>query len=141
MSLITLVYASVAKHSMSDQELKALLDDARYRSTKRGITGMLLYRNGVFLQALEGEAAVVDNLYAKIQRDERHTNVLTVYRTPIAARAFCEWSMGFNKIEDGDGLQVEGFAYFLRKPDPYFFADYPNRAAALLQAFSERIYF
>ncbi len=141
MPLITLVYVSVASKLMSDAELKALLDTARRVNARLNVTGMLLYRDGFFVQALEGEAEVVDNLFAKISRDERHTNVLTVYRNPIETRAFGEWSMGFNKIEDGDGAQIDGFTYFLQKPNPNFFVDHPGRAARLLHSFRERLYF
>jgi hypothetical protein len=141
MPLITLVYVSVAKHLMTDAELKSMLDVARSKNAKLNVTGMLLYRDGFFVQALEGEADVVDKLYAKISQDERHTNVLKVYRQPIEARAFSEWSMGFNKIEKDDGDQIEGFTDFLQKPHPNFFVEHPGRAAKLLNSFSERIYF
>jgi hypothetical protein len=55
MSLYCLVYVSIANQEMSDKHLEAMLKKARNKNEKSAITGMLLYRDGFFIQALEGE--------------------------------------------------------------------------------------
>jgi hypothetical protein len=60
MGLVSLVYVSVARELMSDEDLKAILEVARRKNAERNITGMLLYRSGYFIQALEGEEADVE---------------------------------------------------------------------------------
>jgi hypothetical protein len=52
-----------------------------------GITGMFLYSDGSFFQVLEGEAATVDALYEKLDRDKRHQQLTLIIREPIANQA------------------------------------------------------
>jgi hypothetical protein len=141
MSLITIVYVSVSSHSMTDEELKTLLGECRANNGPQNVTGMLLYRDGFFIQALEGEAEVVEPLYELIRKDPRHTSVLTVYKNPIEKRSFDSWAMGFNKFTAEDGKDIEGFTHFLEKPEVDFFVHHPGRAAVLLNSFRERTYF
>ena len=47
------LYLSAAARLFSDVELRALLADARARNEAAGLTGMLLYEDGHFLQTLE----------------------------------------------------------------------------------------
>jgi hypothetical protein len=142
MALISLVYVSVASHDMTDDDLKEILKEARDFNEPNNVTGMLLYRDGFFIQALEGEAEVVEPLYERIAEDPRHAKVLIVHKTEIDERSFSDWSMGFNKITDEAANQVEGFTSFLQNPgDMSFFTDHPSRATFLLDAFKSKIYF
>jgi hypothetical protein len=141
MGLITIVYVSVSSHTMSDDELKTLLAECRANNGPHNITGMLLYRDGFFIQALEGEESEVEPLYEAIRKDPRHTNVLTVYKNAIETRSFTNWAMGFNKFTAADGTGIEGFTDFLNAPDVDFFVQHPGRAAILLNSFRERTYF
>ena len=141
MSITTLVYVSFSAEKMTDQELKDILAVSRENNSKLGITGMLLYRDGFFIQVLEGEKEVVNQLYEKISEDERHANILKVYQETSKARSFEDWSMGFNKIEDVDLQNLEGFTDFLNKPQMNFFTKEPNRARTLLNMFKNKTYF
>lgn len=142
MGLIALVYVSVASRPLSDDDLKAILATSRENNKMLGITGMLLYRDDFFIQALEGEEDVVVPLYDKIAKDERHTNVLLVYKTNIDGRSFPSWSMGFNKISDAAVSQMSGFNDFLLdKHDMTYFTEQPSRASRLLETFKDRTYF
>jgi len=53
-----------------------LLTVAREKNSRLGITGMLLYKAGLFLQVLEGDSVRVRELYSKIASDERHRAML-----------------------------------------------------------------
>ena len=57
------------------------------------------------MQYLEGEAAVVDALYASICRDTRHTNVRLLLRKSITQRDFSRWSLGVKKLLDNSENQ------------------------------------
>ena len=72
-----------------------LLEHARRNNEKAGVTGMLLYKDGNFMQVLEGEERVVQALSAKIGRDPRHEKMVTLLEGPLAEREFSDWSMGF----------------------------------------------
>ena len=57
-----LVYASSALQPFTKPELQALLEQARQKNAKLGVTGMLLYKDGNFMQVLEGEKETVRKL-------------------------------------------------------------------------------
>lgn len=141
MSLCALVYVSLAEKEMSDQDLQILLKFARIKNERLGITGLLLYRDGFFMQALEGEEEAVDGLFARIRQDTRHRDVLLLYKETIRDRAFPDWTMGFNKM-DSEGLaKLEGFSDFLARPAPGFFLGQPAKAKALLANFRDHLFF
>ncbi len=64
-----LVYISAAEHDFPEKELQELLAKARENNSKLDISGMLLFHEGSFIQALEGEKAAVESLYNKIGQD------------------------------------------------------------------------
>ena len=141
MGMVSLVYVSFATNPMEDDELRELLKKSRENNKALDVTGMLLYRDGFFIQALEGEDKTVTDLYAKIKKDPRHRGALQVYKEPISKRSFSDWSMGFNKIATGSLEQLEGFTDFMIKPDPEFFTKTPSHARTLLHMFRNRVYF
>jgi Sensors of blue-light using FAD len=142
MALINLVYVSLSARDMTDAELQEILAVARAHNTTKDITGMLLYRDGYFIQALEGEETEVDTLYTKIQKDPRHHHILTVFRNPIEKRVFNSWAMGFNHIADIDPDKMPGFTDFMEKQNDHkFFTEHPGRAVQLLEHFRDHTYF
>lgn len=138
MSLYCLVYESIANQEMSDEHLKNLLATARTRNITSNITGMLLFKNGFFMQALEGEKDVIENTFDKVVKDPRHRDVLVVYKKPIEQRRFPEWEMGFNKIDDKNAELIEGFSDFLNRPTPRFFRHQATLAELLLEQFKHK---
>jgi len=147
MSLIELTYVSFATKEMTSEELSNILTVSRQNNEKKDISGMLLYRARYFIQALEGEEAVVENLYKKIATDPRHSNLLLVAKKPIEKRAFSDWSMGFSNLDGMDAAkkekinQLEGFNDFLDRPvKSDFFSDSPTRAKVLLGSFKNRVW-
>ncbi|HWD27166.1 MAG TPA: BLUF domain-containing protein [Rhizomicrobium sp.] len=83
----------------------AMLDDilaaSRRRNAACGITGLLLYMDGAFLQVLEGDAEAVEETYARICADRRHWETRVLLEQQTAARAFGQWSMGFQRLAPG----------------------------------------
>ncbi len=138
MSLYCLVYISLAIRKMSDAELSELLATCRKNNRKLEVTGLLLYRDGFFIQALEGEKQVLDNLFDRIRCDQRHSDVLLIYREPIEERAFGEWSMGFKSFDYTLLHTLDGFSDFLSQPSPDFFVKNPGKAKSLLYTFRTR---
>ncbi len=113
MALLRLIYVSAAIRELSDEELDAILDSSVRRNKPEGITGMLLYSKGNFMQVLEGDAAVVDATYERIRKDSRHTQLFLLTREPIAARDFSRWSMGFRRLSAKDAEDSPAFAHLL----------------------------
>lgn len=110
--MIQISYLSQASAPMSADQLLALLIQCRKNNVARGLTGMLLYGNGTFLQVLEGEDAVVDSLVDRIATDPRHVDMRRLARKTIERRQYADWSMGFERITS-DGLrEVDGLRDF-----------------------------
>ena len=93
-----LLYVSSSVGHVSDDEIAQILHAARANNLAGGITGMLLYCDGNFLQLLEGEDVAVQRTFDRIRRNPRHTDVTILLDEKVTERAFAEWSMGFEKL-------------------------------------------
>lgn len=94
-----LVYVSSATHLMADPELNEILAASRRRNPADGVTGMLLYIDGGFLQVLEGEDDNVAAVYERICGDRRHRGCRILVDQPTDDRLFANWSMGFERLD------------------------------------------
>lgn len=142
MLLISLVYTSIAAHPMTDDELRDILAVSRRNNQALDITGMLLHKDGHFIQALEGEKEPVETLYAKIARDPRHMSVYRMFVRATRDRTFGDWKMGFNQLNAVHPKDLPGFTDFLSRPfDPGFLLENPSRAVYLLEFFKNRSVF
>jgi hypothetical protein len=88
------MYASRATGEISSDDLSAILRKSKANNPEQGITGVLCYSEGVFLQVLEGGRAAISALYNKIINDPRHRDVMLLSFEEIAERGFASWSMG-----------------------------------------------
>lgn len=113
-AMIYLVYASTATHLLNASEIAALFQKCRDNNRRNGITGLLLYSNGQFIQLVEGHEADVMRCYEKICHDPRHTEVLKLVQKPLRSRVFNDCSMGVPEIEAAN--LPEGFSSFLSEP-------------------------
>lgn len=130
-----LVYASAATKEVETEELEEILAVARENNTRANITGMLVYYDGSFLQALEGEEASVMALYEKIETDERHTDALILFRGELEGRQFEGWRMGFARPDPSDA--PKGYSDFIRRGFRGNAADDGEIARRLLLEFRE----
>jgi len=91
--LVRLLYASRAIDPAS-AAIDEILLQSRQGNPSSGITGILCYGGGIFLQAIEGGRSAVSELYGHIQRDPRHKDVVLLHYEEIAERRFSGWTMG-----------------------------------------------
>ena len=80
---------------MQASDLEEILNHARINNRENGITGALVYVDGVFLQVLEGDASVVLGLMEKISRDVRHETVTVLRAEEISIAQFVGWDMAY----------------------------------------------
>ena len=92
--LVRLMYASRAVDGTGTEELLAILRQSKSRNPEAGITGVLCFSEGIFLQVLEGGRSAVNRLYNRIAADPRHTQVELLSYQEIGERRFAGWSMG-----------------------------------------------
>jgi len=91
--LVRLLYASRAVDT-SPAAIEAILAKSRTHNPACGITGILYYGAGTFLQAIEGGRDAISDLYGHIQRDARHKDVVLLHYEEISERRFGGWTMG-----------------------------------------------
>lgn len=92
--LVRLLYVSRAVNKDSADLIESILESSRSHNLGNGITGVLCYGGGVFLQAIEGGRQAVNTLYNQIVTDQRHTDVVLLHYEEIEERRFGGWSMG-----------------------------------------------
>ncbi len=92
--LVRLMYASRAAESVDQDELLAILKQSKAGNATAGITGVLCFSGGIFLQVLEGGRMPVNALYNRIAADPRHRDVVLLTYEEIGERRFAGWSMG-----------------------------------------------
>jgi len=95
MDLVQLIYVSRLNPECDAESLKKILDSSRKNNRKLGITGILCRDKRFFLQCLEGSRASVNQLYATILADKRHSDVMILYYQELFRREFGTWSMAF----------------------------------------------
>lgn len=124
MALSQLVYSSeivpaAFRLEMSLQsELEKMLVNARRRNQDQGLTGLLMYSGGHFLQVLEGEQRFVDRLFAKIETDKRHRNVQKLSLIKCDERLFSKWSMGLLNLDERRAMDQQIYARFMERLRP-----------------------
>ncbi len=136
-----LIYVSIAVQPFTAEELVSCLKLWRANNEQAALTGMLLYKEGNFLQVLEGEESAVRALFEdRISRDPRHHKVTILLEGDAAEREFSDWSMGFQNLDDkGQAAAVAdlpGYSEFMNTElSAKAFAGNPSRAQQLLRIF------
>jgi hypothetical protein len=139
MALIHLIYVSTAFRELDTDDLDRILESAIRRNTALNVTGMLLYADGSFMQVLEGEAAAVDEVFARVENDARHTGIFLIERSPIDERSFDRWSMGFKRLDAREAAAHPAYApFFERGFDAARIGAHPGLAFDMLIDFSRR---
>ena len=91
-----MVYESTAVRRLVDAELEDLLKQARLKNFIHGITGILIYGDGKFIQALEGPKSEIEALLRTIRRDALHRDVTTLVEMENDYRDFPGWAMAYS---------------------------------------------
>lgn len=102
MVLARLIYSSFASGPITANDLRDILESARRFNSLFNITGMLCYGDKRFMQYLEGERTLVNQLYRKILLDERHKEVMILDYADIEKPIYKDWSMGFIDADNAD---------------------------------------
>jgi hypothetical protein len=133
-----LIYTSTASPLMSDLELTDLLAYSRIRNSNDELTGMLLYKDGSFMQVLEGEKQKVLSTFSRIQKDTRHKDIFLLREREMDGRNFDGWSMGFRSVKT---LDLKNEPAFSQLSGELFssrtYSDNPHIALKLLKSFHQ----
>jgi hypothetical protein len=138
MQLLQILYVSQAATPMDADALQDLLGQCYRNNRERGLTGLLIYSAGHFIQLLEGEPVAVQTMYQRIEADPRHTNVELLMRELVDQRLFDRWRMGLLDMEQCrplDRERLDAVCRSLRSGE----ADAKATAAALLREFRDQL--
>ena len=116
--MLTIAYRSEAIDRLPYSALADICLFSARKNRELGVTGFLVEFEGIFLQVLEGEAEVVEPLYARIAADPRHRNVELLLRETSAGQPnFGFWAMNFGPLDTptfwqavfGSPIRIEEF--------------------------------
>lgn len=89
-----LIYLSRANSEFSQSDIDDLVDKANLKNKALGISGILIYRDGYFVQFIEGPIDNISQLYSSIQSDPRHEIFSLIYqREGNFPKFFEDWQM------------------------------------------------
>lgn len=108
-----ILYVCATRKPFSREELSALLAKSRINNERDGITGLLLYKNGLFTQLLEGPADAVRRCFERISRDPRHDGCTVLDEDDAGERTFPDWRMGYRNLSDPAVTGMPGFSDFM----------------------------
>jgi methanogenic corrinoid protein MtbC1 len=114
--MASLTYRSEAASAPSKSELQSLVSAARQRNRSLGITGMLLYDGGRFLQTLEGPPEAVNLVWSSIQGDTRHGAIEVLSQHIVPERLFSAWDLQLYYRGDGQRRQARSGKQTPRSP-------------------------
>jgi hypothetical protein len=92
-----IIYQSTAARALEGEELGRLVSQSRIFNYSESITGILFYDGIHFLQLLEGSRRSVEQLYARIRENPRHSEVTTLYNAAVPKRLFADWSLALSQ--------------------------------------------
>lgn len=102
--LVRLLYVSRSVGPQTGTVTAQILATCEAHNASHGISGVLCQGQGLYLQVLEGERAIVNALYGRIARDPRHHDVQLLAFEEIGARRYAGWSMAHVMLPDDDAM-------------------------------------
>lgn len=93
-----IIYSSTASIYFQLEKLELLLTGFRRSNLKYGVTGMLIYSGGTFMQYIEGPKEAVDRLIKNIVKDKTHHSMMIWENRNLSERLFAGWSMSFKSV-------------------------------------------
>lgn len=133
--MLSVIYISVADPLIGEQDIAALLVQARRNNRRDALTGALIFNGHNFLQLLEGPRDKVEACLTVIRGDLRHHGMVEIRRRAIDERSFAEWSMLYDaqfrghddnlarlavrgQLDPQDALMIENFIALGRRHTP-----------------------
>lgn len=104
MHLIIYTSRFTGNKEKANEVLKDICQASQRNNPKRDVTGLLFYHNSRFLQVLEGEKQVLEQLLELLDEDERHCDVQRLIDSPITTRDFEQWNMDTLNLSEDDSI-------------------------------------
>lgn len=126
-----LIYSSISSEKVDFDTVGVILTDAVSKNRENGITGMMLYDGHAFFQCIEGDEPVIDELWQKLNIDERHHSLHLHGEEYDEKRLFLNWNMGY--MNNSNEIQAMIFKVTGRENPSWKSLSYPHAKLILLQ--------
>ncbi|UZO82056.1 BLUF domain-containing protein [Aquimarina sp. ERC-38] len=136
--IFQLSYRSVANIGLLTKDLNNIVDISKEHNGNANINGCLIYHQNSFFQILEGGKKEVLELYEKIGRDPRHTNVKLLWKGFKQEKIFKQWNMAYiseetltllSKENKADAISLQKLSFLLtnyQEPNQAFWENVRN---------------
>lgn len=136
--LFRMSYISAASKPFSKERLRNLVNESGSLNARSHVTGLLLHKDGYFMQVLEGTESAVKATFARISKDTRHFGMIVLIKEIAAERHFPGQPMAFRNLDLPEQRSVPGYDEFLDTPlTGKEFASWPSRCEKLLLLFKQ----
>ncbi|OIQ18185.1 BLUF domain-containing protein [Lacinutrix sp. MedPE-SW] len=102
--LKTICYKSQTNPVLTLIDFEALFNQTQQKNNNNNITGVLVNKNDIFFQILEGDSILLDAVYEKIKKDHRHSKITELLNKPIKQVCFKSFDIGYSVINDTETL-------------------------------------
>jgi hypothetical protein len=94
-----IIYTSTATDALAATGAETVRVQAEDNNARDRITGFLAYSADSFLQIIEGPVSEMSALFARIEADQRHTDIEVLLDEPATQRFFTDWSMHYLDLD------------------------------------------
>ncbi len=101
-----IAYVSSASWNLLPEQVERIVSEARRINALNGVTGVLLYCDGNFMQYLEGDENAVVATFDRIRASESHYQINELMNQPILEREFGDWTMGFSQPSPDEFVEL-----------------------------------
>lgn len=95
MHFIQILYRSIARQPHEQREILDILRKSQSNNQRKQISGLLIFRDGQYLQFLEGPDVAVNALFEVISQDPRHHDIEIIDQLNVESMVMPTWAMGY----------------------------------------------
>jgi hypothetical protein len=120
MHIVTYISEATTSSQKIDRDLSSIIEVSKNNNPQKGITGVLLHKNGKYMQIIEGEKSDIYSLMNIIKQDPRHTNIEILFDDPIKERGFIDWGMEYIDFDNDNSFDSETLKKLSQDYKEYF---------------------
>lgn len=104
------LYISKATRDFSHTDIQALVELAIKKNKQMELTGFIRFKNGYFIQYIEGSYDAIQEMKTTLDKDKRHS-ILMWLEDVLPVRKFTNWAM--REVEEPvlESLDVSSFIF------------------------------
>ncbi len=105
-------YVSTGKSNLSIEDVSNLLNQVNIFNNSHDITGVLLFAETNFFQLIEGDEKVIKDLYTRIEKDLRHSDIIKFVDKPLDGIPFDGYISRF--VTDASKIDPSNLENYIR---------------------------